>query len=154
MSKILGITSGTVCCGSCLLSTQVLLKSTKRSYSECSIRSIFVYNCPASLVIVKVQRDLTSTRDKNSRIVRCSQVDVRDFLSRRREVFSGRRESSLASRVWLRETNVRVLTSTKEKISYVDERVLTTTGAKTSRRRERFPGRRKERRESAHADGR
>ena len=88
------------------------VKIHKRSYSECSIRSIFVYNCPASLVIVKVQRDLVSTRDKNSLIVRCSQVDVRDFLSRRRQV------------------DVRVLTSTKEKISDVDERVLTTTGAK------------------------
>ena len=78
-----------------------VLKIHKRSYFECSIRSIFVYNRLASLVIVKVQ-SLTRpyvTRELSYREVFSSRresthVDVRNFLSRRREVFSGRRESA------------------------------------------------------------
>ena len=70
------------------------VKIHKRSYFECSIRSISVYNCLASLVIVKVQ-SLTRpyvTRELSYREVFSSRresthVDVRNFLSRRREVF-------------------------------------------------------------------
>ena len=56
------------------------------------------------------------------------------------------------------QVDVRVLTSTREKISYVDERVLTTTGAKTSHidvKGSEVDGRQfSKRRESDHVDGR